>query len=404
MRRVEIARLGHLGDGVAPGPLFVPGALPGETVAGTPEGNRLRDVKILTPAPERVKPPCRHVPACGGCTMQHASERFLAGWKLQLVRDALAAQGLTAEVAMLSVSPPASRRRATLAGRRSRKGAIVGFHRKGAAEIVEIPDCRLLHGDLMAALPALRALTLAGASRKGVLALSLTRSEAGPDVAVSGGKAADPALAARLAAIARAHDLARLAWNGEVIAQRRPPLQRMGRAQVMPPPGAFLQATEAGEAALVRTVREITAGARRVADLFSGCGTFALPLAEAAQVHAVEGDAAMLSALDRGWRHAEGLRQITTEARDLFRRPLLAAELARVDALVIDPPRAGAEAQMAEIARSPIATVASVSCNPASFARDARILTEAGFALSGVGVVDQFRWSAHVELVGAFRR
>ena len=404
MITVEIARLGHLGDGVAPGPLYVPGALPGEIVSGTPEGSRLRDVKILAPAPERVSPPCRHFKSCGGCALQHASDAFLADWKQQQVRDALAAQGLAADVALLSVSPPASRRRATLAGRRTRKGAIVGFHRRGSDEIVEIPDCRLLHGDLMAALPALHALTLAGASRKGTLALSITRSEAGPDVAVSGGKAADPGLAARLADIARAHDLARLVWNGEVIAQRRPPLQRMGRARVVPPPGAFLQATDAGEAALVGAVREITSGARRVVDLFAGCGTFALPLSEEAQLHAVEGDAAMLSALDQGWRHAEGLRQITTEARDLFRRPLPAAELARFDAVVIDPPRAGAEAQMAEIARSPVATVASVSCNPASFARDGRILTEAGFTLSGVGVVDQFRWSAHVELVGAFRR
>ncbi len=399
-----IERLGHLGDGIAPGPLFVPGALPGEVVTGRPERDVLREVKIVTPSAARVRPPCRHFRTCGGCALQHASDAFLADWKAQVVRDALGAQGLDAPVSTVSVSPARSRRRAVLAGRRTRKGAIVGFHGRASGTLVEIPDCRLLHGDLVAAIPALVALTVAGASRKGELSLALCRAEAGVDVAVTGGKEPNADLRAVLAGIARAHELARLSWNGEIVVQRHAPEQGFGAARVVPPPGAFLQATEVGQEALVAAVSDLVAGAKNVVDLFAGCGTFALPLAESARVHAVEGDAAMLAALDRGWRHAQGLKPVTTEARDLFRRPLPGAELNRFDAAVIDPPRVGAAAQVAELAASSIGRIAYVSCNPVSFARDVRVLTEAGFTLGPVAVVDQFRWSAHVELVAELRR
>ena len=402
--RTTVERLGHLGDGIAPGPIFVPGALPGEVVTGRPEGDRLHEVKILTPSPARVRPPCRHFGSCGGCSLQHASDALLADWKVQVVRDALGAQGLEAPVTLVSVSPARSRRRAVLAGRRTRKGAIVGFHGRASGALVEIPDCQLLHPDLMAAIPALAALTLAGASRKGELSLALSRAAAGVDVAVTGGKDPGAELQGTLADIARAHDLARLSWNGEIVVQRRAPVQPFGAARVAVPPGAFLQATEAGQAALVAAVARHVAGAKNVVDLFAGCGTFALPLAASAQVHAVEASAQMLAALDHGWRHARGLKRVTTEARDLFRRPLTAAELARFDAAVIDPPRAGAAAQVAELAASDIEQIAHVSCNPVSFARDARVLAEAGFAPGPVAVVDQFRWSAHVELVAGFRR
>ena len=185
---------------------------------------------------------------------------------------------------------------------------------------------------------------------------------------------------------------------------RRPPWQGMGRARVAPPPGAFLQATAEGEAALVAAVRGLVGDAARVADLFAGCGTFALPLAERAEVLAVEGEAAMLAALDAGWRKAEGLKRIRVEARDLFRRPLQPAELDRFDAVTIDPPRAGAEAQVRELAASRVPRIAMVSCNPATFARDAEILVAGGYKLGEVRPVDQFRWSGHVELAAAFRR
>lgn len=404
MTEYVIARLGHLGDGIAEGPVYVPGALPGEVVTGRIEGDRLADMRIVTPSPERVTPPCRHFRACGGCQMQHLHDEALARWKTETVMAALRAQGLAAELRPIAVSPPGTRRRATLAARRTKKGALAGFHGQASDVITEIPDCRLLHPGLMAALPAARALAEAGAGRKGALRVAATLSETGLDLAVTGGKLPDGALRAALAQVANAQDLARLTWDGEIIATRRPPSQDFDGIEVLPPPGAFLQATREGEQALRADVMEIINGAQHVIDLFAGCGTFALPAARGARVHAVEGDRAMLEALDKGWRRAARLKQVTCEARDLFRNPLQAGELAGFDAAIIDPPRAGAAAQIAELARSGIPVIAHVSCNPVTFARDGAILRRAGYELSWLRVVDQFRWSVHSELVAQFRR
>ncbi|MDW4498044.1 class I SAM-dependent RNA methyltransferase [Sulfitobacter sp. D35] len=399
-----IQRLGIHGDGVAEGPVFVPLTLPGEVVSGTVEGQRLAEVKIVTPSEERVAAPCRHFRSCGGCQLQHASDGFVADWKVAVVRDALAAHGIETAFRPIVTSPPASRRRATFAARRTKKGAIAGFHARGSDAVIEIPGCILLTPDVLGGRDNAHALALLGASRKAALAVAVTASRAGLDVAVTGGKPADVTLRQELAALCEARGLARLTWDGEVIALRAPPAQVFGPAEVVPPPGAFLQATQDGEAALVHAVREIVGDARSITDLFAGCGTFSLPLAAGARVHAVEGDAAMIAALEQGWRHAKGLQRVTGEARDLFRRPLLPDELQGADAVVIDPPRAGAEAQIAELARSGVARIAHVSCSPVTFARDAATLVRAGYALDWVQVVDQFRWSPHVEMVGAFTR
>jgi len=399
---LRITRLGTRGDGVAEGPLFAPRTLPGEEVSGTPEADVLRDIRILTPSPERVGPPCRHFTSCGGCQLQHASDRFVAEWKRDMVARALQSHGISAEIEPVMTSPPASRRRATLAARRTKSGALAGFHARGSDQIVEIPECRLLHPDLMNALPAARDLALTGASRKAALAVTATLSLGGLDLAVSGGKPPDGPLRLSLAALAERHDLARLAWEGEIVVTRRAPEQVFAGVRVVPPPGAFLQATAEGEAALCAEVETILGGARRVVDLFAGCGTFTFPLARDAAVHAVEGEAGMIGALDHAARRGSGLKQVTSEARDLFRRPLLAEELSRFDAAVIDPPRAGAEAQVAELARARLPRIAHVSCNPMTFARDAAALLAAGYTLGPVHVVDQFRWSAHVELVAGF--
>ncbi len=404
MSEHHITRLGYQGDGIADGPVFAPLTLPGETVSGILNGTRLSDVRIITPSAARVAPPCRHFKSCGGCQLQHASDAFLAEWKGDVVRTALAAHGLNATFAPIAVSPPNSRRRATLSVRRTKKGAMAGFHARASDVIVEIPGCTLLHPDLMAAIPACEALALAGSSRKGELSVALAHSRAGVDVNVTGGKPLDGPLRIALAQLAEAHDLARLSWEGETIATRQPPVQRFGTVDVVPPPGAFLQATADGEQALLDDVMAACAGAGRVVDLFAGCGTFALPLAAQSQVHAVEGDAAMMQALDAGCRKVEGLKTVTTEARDLFRRPLLPDELARFDAAVIDPPRAGAEAQIAELIRADVPVIAYVSCAPVTFARDAAALVAAGYVLRQVRVVDQFRWSSHVELVADFRK
>lgn len=405
--RLTIARLGHLGDGVAEtpdGPVFVPGALPGEEVEGDIAAGRMEGPRIVTPSPLRIKAPCPHYRACGGCALMHARADFVADWKVDVVRAALAAQGIAADFRPIQTSPPGSRRRAVFSGRRTKKGAIVGFHGRASEVLTAVPGCLLLRSALLAALPALEEVTRIGASRTGELSLTVTETLGGPDVAVAGGKPLDMALRTDLAAVADRAGFARLAWEGEVVALGAAPAIRLGRADVTPPPGAFLQATAEGEAALLAAVREAIGSPRRVVDLFAGAGTFALPLAEAAEVHAVEGEATMIRALEAGWRGAGGLHRLSAEARDLFRNPLMAEDLARYDAAVIDPPRAGAEAQVAELARANIPRIAHVSCNPVTFAREARTLVSAGYRLDWVQVVDQFRWSPHVELAAAFAR
>jgi len=405
--KLTIARLGHLGDGIAEGPegpVYVPGMLPGEEIEGDLSGGTLLAPKIVTPSPDRIKAPCAHAKSCGGCLMQHARDGFVADWKLGIVRGALAGQGLEAALRSIVTSPPRSRRRATLAARRTKGGALIGFHARGSNLIIPVPQCQLLHPDLMAALPALEALVVAGGSRTAELDLSVTRTLAGPDVVVTGGKPLDAELRLALARIAEARGLSRLTWGDEVVALRAAPMQRFGKALVAPPPGAFLQATAEGEAALLAAVQEAVGRATRITDLFAGAGTFALPLSEQADIHAVEGDAAMMAALDKGWRQVGGLHRVTCETRDLFRRPLEPDEFKGVEAVVIDPPRAGAEAQTATLARSAVPVIAMVSCNPVTFARDAAVLVAAGYRLDWVQVVDQFRWSAHVELAARFCR
>ncbi|ROU03285.1 class I SAM-dependent RNA methyltransferase [Histidinibacterium lentulum] len=385
---------GGLGQTAAGGP--VPYVLTGETVS--PTG------KVLTQSPHRVTPPCPHFGTCGGCVLQHASDAFVADWKAEVVHDALTRSGLKAEIAGVVTSPIGSRRRAKLAGRRTKSGALVGFHARRTHQIVEIPECRVLHPSLLALVPALRDLTREIASRKGEVAYSVTTTANGPDLMIEGGKPLTAPLRQRLAALAEKLSLSRLTCGEEPIATRLPPVQRFGRAEVAPPPGAFLQATPEGEAALVDGVRAATSGARRMLDLFAGSGTFALSIAEAVEVQAVEASAPMLAALDRGWRHATGLKRVTTLRRDLFRDPLVGPELDGFDVAVVDPPRAGARAQVEALAASGIRRVVMVSCAPATFAPDARRLVDAGFSMGPVTVVDQFRWSPHVELISAFTR
>ena len=288
--------------------------------------------------------------------------------------------------------------------RRTKSGALLGFHARASDMLVAVPQCQLLHPDIVAGFPALAALVKTGGSRNGEVSLTVTQSLGGLDVSVTGAKPIESGLAMELARVVEAFGLARLTWNGEGVALRTMPMQRFGRALVAPPPGAFLQATAEGEAALLAAVTNAIGPARRIVDLFAGAGTFALPLAERAEVHAVEGDAAMVTAMEKGWRQADGLRRLTAEARDLFRRPLEPDEFKGFDAVVIDPPRAGADAQFATLAKSGVPVIASVSCNPVTFARDAKVLVQAGYRLSTVQVVDQFRWSSHVELVGRFDR
>ena len=396
---MKIQSLTHTGLGRAEDGTMVPRTLPLEEVEVTDDG-----VRIVSPSADRVSPPCRHYKSCGGCAMQHASDAFVAAWKASTVERALSAQGIEATIADTITSPIKSRRRGKLAGRRTKKGTLVGFHARASDTLVEVPDCQLLAPELIATLPALNALTALAASRKAEVAMTVSLSVDGPDVHIQTEKELTTDLRVDLAQWANQYGIARLVWVDEPVVTIHPPRQDFGGSLVVPPPGAFLQATKHGEKALQDAVSAIVGDADKVVDLFAGSGTFTLPLARKASVHAVEGVREMMDALDRGWRSTGGLHRVSVETRDLFRRPLLPDELNEFDAIVIDPPRAGAEAQVAEIAESKVATVAMVSCNPVTFARDAKTLIDAGFTLGPVTVVDQFRWSHHTEVVAAFTR
>ncbi|MGY9045609.1 hypothetical protein P775_02080 [Puniceibacterium antarcticum] len=401
MNTLHIERLGYQGDGIASGPVYVPGTLPGEEVTGEIIGGVMAAPKIVTPSTDRIKPPCAHAKSCGGCQLQHASDSFVADWKQGVVRQALHAHGLETDLRATVTSPSGTRRRASFSARRTKKGALAGFHMRASDVVVAVPNCLLVHPDISAALPVVEQLAVLSGSRKGELSVMITRTDDGLDIAVKGGKPLDAQLQSDLGDLSRQHDLPRISWDGEVALLSRPPALRIGKAKVVTPPGTFLQATPEGEAALWAGVQEIAKGAHRVVDLFAGCGTFALRLAETAAVHAVESEGDMLRALDEGKRNAQGLKPVSVERRDLFRNPLLPEDLKTFDVAVIDPPRAGAQAQIEQIARARVPKVAYVSCNPVTFARDCATLVAAGYSLDWVQVVDQFRWSTHVEIVAS---
>lgn len=393
---MKIESLTHHAMGrTADGALFER-CLPGEEIDD--EG------RIVTPSPDRVAAPCSHFKSCGGCSMQHANDDFVADWKAGIIRQALAAHGLDAPLRRTHTSPANSRRRAKLSARRTKKGALVGFHARASDVILEVPNCQVLHPAILALIPALEELTTQLASRKSELALTVTHSESGPDVLVTGARPLVAQDQINLADWATTHDIARLTVDDETILTRNAPFQRFGPAKVTPPPGAFLQATLQGQAALTAGVQEALAGCKTVADLFSGSGTFSLPLAEDSDVTAYESVTSMTGALDHGWRMAQGIHQVHAVTRDLFRNPLEGGDLSAFDGIAIDPPRAGAAAQTGALATDGPAKIAYVSCNPVTFARDAAKLVQGGYQIDWIDVVDQFRWTAHVELIAAFRR
>lgn len=408
LTRVTIERLGPRGEGVADTPagrLYVPYALPGETVSVDCEGERGTLVGILAPSPDRIAPVCPYFTTCGGCAMQALAEAPYAAWKRGLVVAALSRAGVTADVAPLVDAHGAGRRRATFHARAGDDGKTrVGFMQARAHTIVPIEACPILDPRLAGALRAARAAADALALSGKPLDIVATATESGLDLDLRGHGPLGESERKRLIAVALAHDLARLSDHGLIVVESRRPWLRIGEARVEPPPGAFLQATDAGETALAARVTEALAGARRVADLFAGLGTFALRLAESAEVSAFDSNGPGLAALDAAVRANPGLRPVATETRDLFRRPLNPDDLKRFDTVVLDPPRAGAENQVRAIAASGLQRVVSVACDARSFARDAAILIAAGFKVDRVEPIDQFRYSAHLEIVASFRR
>jgi 23S rRNA (uracil1939-C5)-methyltransferase len=404
--RLVVNRVGHLGDGVADntdGPIYVPGALPGETVeveevAGHPDRRRL--LHIDAASPERITPICPHFGVCGGCAVQHWEMSCYRAWKRDLVTAALRQAGLDVPVADLIDAHGEGRRRAVFHARRGTHDVLeVGFSAARAHHLVAIDHCPVLAKSLDGALKAAWAIAETLDRTRKPLDIHVTSTDAGLDVDVRGSGALSAPLVSALAAVSAKHDLARLTRHGELVAQTRMPTLRIGKVIVQLPPAAFLQATAEGEATLTRLVLKACAGATRVADFFSGIGPFALRLAESATVFAADDDEAALSALERAAASAPGLKPVQVERRDLFRRPLAAVELKKFDAVVFDPPRQGAAMQARELAASNVPRIVAVSCNAGTFARDMRELVRGGYRLSAVTPVDQFRYTAHVEIM-----
>ncbi len=409
--QLTITGLGHRGDGTAEtpdGPVYVPFTLPGETVtvervAGHPDRRHL--MQVDKPSHERAHPICKHFGQCGGCALQHWSLAEYHLWKRGLVAEALEQHGLVAPLAPIIDAHGEGRRRAVLHARRGTGDVLeVGFTAPRAHHIIAIDDCPILAPGLAGAIPVAWAIAECLQLTEKPLDIQVTATDAGLDVDVRGSGRLTPENMAALARVAGAHKLARLTRHGELVVQNVQPRIVIGRAQVPLPPGAFLQATAQGEAALARLVIAHVAKAKRVADLFAGIGTFALRLAEGARVFAADSEASAIEALNKATAGSAGLKPIEAVTRDLFRRPLMASELKAYDAVVFDPPRQGAEHQARELAKSAVRTVVAVSCNANTFARDARILVDGGYRLAEVTPVDQFRYSYHVEVVAKLVR
>lgn len=409
--QLKIARIGHRGDGIADtntGPVYVSYALPGETVTVEPVGghpDRRHLLSVDHASQERVTPICKHFGICGGCATQHWSLAEYLLWKRNLVVEALEHAGLIAPVEPIVDAHGKGRRRAVLHARRGNGDILeVGFAAQRSHQIVGIDTCPILAPGLNGAILASWAIAEILKPTNKPLDIHATATDSGLDIDVRGSGPLSTKLTTAMARLADQHRLARITRHGELALQREQPMLKVGRASVPLPPGAFLQATAEGEATLARLVTEHVGNAKRVADLFCGIGTFALRLAEKARVMAADSETGAIHALTRAAAMTPGLKPIEANARDLFRRPIMAIELKAFDAVVFDPPRQGAEAVARELALSKVPLVVAVSCDATTFARDARILIDGGFKLASVTPVDQFRYSHHVELVAKFER
>jgi 23S rRNA (uracil1939-C5)-methyltransferase len=401
--KLKIADVGRRGEGIAHHEgvvLFVPGTLPGEEVLAEGEGERLGLREITAASPERATPFCKHYGRCGGCQLQHWREEPYQAWKKNLVAQALKARGIDQPVRELIDAHGAGRRRVSIHVRRREKIVTAGFMEARSHNLLDIDICPILEPALHRAFDIARAI----GAKLGDCDVAVISTLTGLDVSVKAERKIVEQEHAKLAALVHELKLARLGVNGEVIATAAIPRIEMGRVQVAIPPGTFLQATAEGEAVLARLVLEGVGKAKTVADLFCGIGPFALRLAERAKVEAYDSDKPAIAAMNAAVKATPGIKPLVAAARDLFREPLVPNEMKGFDAVVFDPPRAGAEAQAKQLARSTVKTVVSVSCDVTSFARDAEILLGGGYSLKSVTAVDQFKWSSHVEMVGVFAR
>lgn len=408
---LKITKLGAQADGVAESSgeqIFIPYALPGETVRGEAQGSRARLVDVLSPSPHRVEPVCRHFGVCGGCAIQHLARDKYEHWKRGTVAAAFAARGLDVEIGELASVGHGARRRAVFTATRDGREIALGFHAAGTHDVVDLSECAVIDAGIVRLLPALKEFVAPLVPSKGGARVTVLAATNGFDAAIEVegvGQNLPAGQRARLAAGAAELNLIRFSLNDDPVYQLAVPTVAMGAAHVTPPPGVFLQASAKAETAMARIIVDaLPKRAKRAVDLFSGMGAFSFSLAARVKVLAIDSDADAIAALETGKRHAKGLKTIDTKVRDLMREPLSRKELEGFDLAVFDPPRAGAQAQAEMLAKSAVPVVVAVSCNPATLARDARILIDGGYKLRQVTPIDQFIYSPHVEVVAVFRR
>lgn len=404
----RIAAVGARGDGVADVggvAVYVPYTAPGDLARVKLRGERGALTELIEKSPHRTEPPCEYFGACGGCALQHLELKFYRAWKRDLVVNALKREGFGDEiVGALIACPSSSRRRAAFAVLRLKQDVVFGFNKRRSDDIQNIDDCIVMAPDLAGRIAGFRKLAAVIPYRTFDMAVTLCDNGADIEIKYSDAEFFRAHEIERIADVMRSEGFLRLTLNGEPVLAFATPAVSFGGVPVAMPPGAFLQASREGEAALIDLVLKHIGALNRVADLFCGCGTFALPLSAQAQVDAFDSDRDAVAALDAAARNARLQHPVAASVRNLFEQPLMAEDLKPYDAVIFDPPRAGAKAQVQELARSQVPLVIGVSCNPATFARDAAILRAGGYALSQVRPVDQFVYSAHVELVGIFRR
>jgi 23S rRNA (uracil1939-C5)-methyltransferase len=407
VRELIIARVGAQGDGVAEGqggPVFIPFTLASERVRADVSGERGRLLEILEASDLRAKPMCMHFGVCGGCSVQHMADQAYRDWKRDLVVSAFRARGLDVEVAPLIVSE-GKRRRAIFTAERTETGISVGFHEMASHALVAIEECPVTELKIVAALPVIRTLLEPLLSRRGEARVTVTLTNPGLDVRIEGpDRRLSPDLRSQLASQAGGAGLARLALGDDVIYQSAQPVLSFGTAEITLPSGTFVQAVAAAEHEIARMIVVAVGKAKSIVDLFCGLGAFTFPLAAKMRVASFDGERSAIEALQAAVKRASGLKPIDARVRDLFRDPLSRTELNEFDAVVFDPPRAGAEAQAKRLAQSKVKTVVAVSCNPATLARDARHMIDGGYRVESVTPIDQFVYSAHVEIVAVFRR
>ncbi|MGB7431363.1 MAG: class I SAM-dependent RNA methyltransferase [Ahrensia sp.] len=408
--RLTIEALGAQGDGIAHHDghsVFLPGTLPGEIVDIDFDDDGVGEVELIETSPKRVEPPCPHFGVCGGCSMQHVDFDTYVAWKRDIVVNAFAQAGLDVDIDPLVTCARHERRRVTLTASNTAEGIIVGFNEEGSNTVLALTDCTVMTPGIFELLPTLKKIAATCVPPGKTASIIVLETETGYDCAFEAKHAIADDMRRGITKVIDTTSIIRLSFNGEIIIASAQPIIRFDAIACTPPPGGFTQAVKSIEDAMAGLVTGHLGKSKMVVDLFSGSGTFTLPLARKCAVHAIEGEAAAVQSLERAWRESaasEKLRTVTIEKRDLFRSPLTRVELNDYRGLVFDPPRAGAQDQMAAIAKSTIETIAAVSCNPTTLVRDLAVLIDAGFSLEKVVPLDQFLWTPHVEVVALLSR